>query len=122
MIHGTNIVWGKREGLFLHEKALRAYFCAGVHIILARIVGDKTKFDVKAFRRELVEQSRFSDEGRSNYVLSPRYGVDLYYIYRLSSATHTGHGLMFILETSYGVRSHIVNSKIVTSRTCLSLI
>ena len=39
MNHSTNIVWGERGELFLHEKALRAYFCAGVHIILARIVG-----------------------------------------------------------------------------------
>ena len=38
MNHSTNIVWGERGELFLHEKALRAYFCAGVHIILARIV------------------------------------------------------------------------------------
>ena len=39
MNHSTNIVWGERGELFLHEKALRGYFCAGVHIILARIVG-----------------------------------------------------------------------------------
>ena len=38
MNHSTNIVWGERGELFLHEKALHAYFCAGVHIILARIV------------------------------------------------------------------------------------
>ena len=38
MNHSTNIVWGERGELFLHEKALRAYFCTGVHIILARIV------------------------------------------------------------------------------------
>ena len=32
-------LFGGRGGkLFLHEKALRAYFCTGVHIILARIV------------------------------------------------------------------------------------
>ena len=39
MNHSTNIVWEERGELFLHEKALRAYFYAGVHIILARIVG-----------------------------------------------------------------------------------
>ena len=38
MNHSTNIVWGERGEIFLHEKAPRAYFCAGVHIILARIV------------------------------------------------------------------------------------
>ena len=38
MNHSINIVWGERGELFLHEKALRAYFCAAVHIILARIV------------------------------------------------------------------------------------
>ena len=38
MNHSTNIVWRERGELFLHEKALRAYFCTGVHIILARIV------------------------------------------------------------------------------------
>ena len=41
MNHSTNIVWGERGELFLNEKALRAYFCAGVHIILARIVDKK---------------------------------------------------------------------------------
>ena len=42
MNHSTNIVWGERGELFLHEKALRAYFCTGVHIILARIVPNTT--------------------------------------------------------------------------------
>ena len=41
MNHSTNIVLGERGELFLHEKALRAYFCAGFHIILARIVASK---------------------------------------------------------------------------------
>ena len=94
MNHSTNIVWGERGELFLHEKALRAYFCAGVHIILARIVDNHVRLGTHMF-----DICRLSIRGQqaANPPLAPALGVEEFIlIAALSSVTLIGICPLFI--------------------------